>query len=94
MPLFVISFLDKPDSLALRADTREAHLAYWRATGALKLGGPYLDPKGDPIGSLIVVEAADEAAARRLQEDDPYNTAGLVPHADVRSWRYTAGQLP
>jgi uncharacterized protein YciI len=94
MPLFVISFLDKPDSLPLRVANRDDHLAYMAASGIIKLGGPYLNDKGDPIGSLVIVEAQDEAQVRAFMKDEPYNKAGLIPHFDVRPWRYTAGQLP
>ena len=64
MALFVISYIDKPNALALRMKTREAHLAYAHGKDApakVKLGGPYLDEKGDMAGSLIIVEAADKA---------------------------------
>ncbi len=49
MALFVISYIDKPGSLALRLATREAHLAYAHSKEApakVRLGGPYLDGKG------------------------------------------------
>ena len=40
-----------------------------------------LDGKGDPIGSMMVIEAADEGEARAIADEDPYNKAGLF--ADV-----------
>src|SRR5690606_36221929 len=92
--LFVISFVDKADSLSLRASNREAHLAYMAASGRVRLGGPYLNADGDPMGSLIIVEAQDEAEVRAFMKDEPYNKAGLIPQFDVRPWRHTAGQLP
>lgn len=94
MPLFVISFKDKPDSGALRASTREEHLAYMSASGIVRLGGPYLNEAEQPIGSLIIVESDSEASVRAFMKDEPYNKAGLIPHFDVTPWRYTAGQLP
>ena len=94
MALFVISFLDKPDSLALRLANREGHLAYMAASGKVRLGGPYLDDQDRPIGSLIIFEAADEAEVRAFMKDEPYNRAGLIPQFDIRPWRYTAGQMP
>ena len=87
MPLFVISYIDKPNSLALRMETREAHIAYGHADdkpAKLKLGGPYLDEKGDMAGSLIIVEAPDLAAAKAFTENDPYVKAGLFSGIDVR----------
>lgn len=94
MPLFVISFKDKPDAGPLRAATRDEHLAYMSASGIIKLGGPYLNGKAEPIGSLIIVEAADEAQVRAFMKDEPYYKAGVMADFEVTPWRYTAGQLP
>jgi uncharacterized protein len=96
MALFVISSIDKPNSLALRMKTREAHLAYAHGKDApakVRLGGPYLDEKGDMAGSLIIVEAADKAAAIRFTQNDPYVKAGLFSSIDVRPYRLTIGSL-
>lgn len=96
MPLFVISYIDKPNSLALRMKTREAHLAYAHGDSApakVKLGGPYLDEKDDMAGSLIIVEAADKAAAMTFTEHDPYVKAGLFSSIDVRPYRLTIGSI-
>lgn len=87
--LFVITAIDKENSQALRQATRAAHFDYARATGVVKLGGPFLDDKGDMIGSLIVIEAADLAAARAWQAADPYAKASLFAHAEVRPWKAT-----
>ena len=96
MALFVISYIDRPDSLALRMANREAHLAYAHADdkpAKVKLGGPYLDDKGDMAGSLIIVEAPDLAAARGFTENDPYVKAGLFSSIDVRPFRVTMNRL-
>jgi hypothetical protein len=87
--LFVIAAMDKENSLALRMATRDAHFEYARGTGTVRLGGPFLDAKGDMIGSLIIIEAADLAAARKWQENDPYAKAGLFERAEVRPWKAT-----
>lgn len=88
--LFVITAMDKPDSQALRMSVRPAHFDYAHATGAVRLGGPFLDDRGEMIGSLIIVEVPDIEAARRWQADDPYAKAGLFSHADIRPWKATA----
>lgn len=88
--LFVITAMDKPNSLALRIATRAAHFDYARATGAVRLGGPFLDENGDMIGSLIIIEAADIEAARAWQADDPYAKAGLFAQTRLRPWKVTA----
>jgi len=88
--LFVITALDKADSLALRLATRPAHFEYAKATGAVRLGGPFLDEKGDMIGSLIIIEAPDLDAAKNWQTNDPYAKAGLFVRAELRPWKATA----
>ncbi len=61
--LFVVNAIDKENSLALRLATREAHFAYAKATGVVRLGGPFLSGAGEMAGSLMIVEAADLEAA-------------------------------
>jgi len=87
--LFVIIAIDKEGSLGLRMATREAHLAYARETGAVRLGGPFLSAQGEMIGSMIVIEAADLAAARNWQTNDPYAKAGLFESSELRPWKAT-----
>ena len=96
MPLFVISYIDKPNSLPLRMANREAHLAYAHADdkpAKVKLGGAYLDDKGDMAGSLIIVEAPDRAAAMAFTQNDPYVKAGLFSSIDVRAYRATMNRM-
>ena len=96
MALFVISYVDKPDSLALRLATREAHLAYAHSREApakVRLGGPYLDAKGDMAGSLIIVEAESPAGAAAFADNDPYVKAGLFQSIDIRPFRITVNAM-
>jgi hypothetical protein len=96
MALFVVSYIDKPNSLALRMANREAHLAYAHADdkpAKVKLGGPYLDEKGDMAGSLIILEAPDKAAAVAFTQNDPYVKAGLFSSIDVRPFRVTMNKM-
>jgi uncharacterized protein YciI len=94
VPLFVINCTDKPDSLALRLATRPAHVAHLKAAPELRLAGPYLNAAGDPDGTLLVIEAADEAAARAWAAADPYAQAGLFASTEIRAFSHTLGQLP
>lgn len=87
--LFIVTALDKEDSLALRMATREAHFAYARESGCVRLGGPFLDSKGDMSGSLIIFEAENLVAARQWHANDPYVKAGLFAHSEVRPWKPT-----
>lgn len=90
--LFVITAMDKPDSRSLRIATRQAHFDYALSGGTLRLGGPFLDAKGDMIGSLMIIEAPDLEAARQWHANDPYRKAGVFAHSDVQPWKATANR--
>ena len=42
MPLFIVSWMDKPGHLPVRMASRQAHLDYVKETGVVRLGGPFL----------------------------------------------------
>lgn len=66
------------DMTADEARIMGAHADYWRAlmpAGDVVLVGPVADPAG--AWGLGVVRADDEAAARRLTENDPVVTSGF-----------------
>jgi uncharacterized protein YciI len=87
---FVIMAFDKENSLELRVKTREAHLAYLKEAGAIRLGGPFLDAKGDMKGSLVILEAPDMDAAKKWAANDPYAKAGLFARTTIEAWKPTA----
>lgn len=92
MPLFTVSCHDRPDSFDLRAATREAHLAYLADCGeTVKLGGPWTDDQGRSIGSLLIVEAPDLAAAQAFAAADPYVKAALFEQVVVTPWKLVIG---
>ena len=89
--LFAFLYTDKPGHLQVRMDTRPTHLEHLNklhAEGTLKFAGPFLDDEGKPNGSLVVVEAADIAAARTIAEADPYYLAGLFEKVEVKAWNW------
>ena len=94
MPLFVLSCIDKPDSHALRAANRAAHIGYFGAHPATRLGGPFMDEAERPVGSMIIVETGDAAAALKISQSDPYRLADLYERVDIREWRHAAGAIP
>ena len=91
MPLFALICLDRPGQGALRADTRAAHLAYIAETGVVVQAGPLLDDDAAAIGSLIVLEAEDRAAATAWAAQDPYALAGLFDSVTLHRWNKVVG---
>lgn len=94
MALYVLVCNDKPNSLALRMATREAHLAYARAhSGKVKLGGPILDAKGDMAGSLLIFDTEDMAEVQAFTDNDPYSKAGLFGQVQILPFKASMGSL-
>lgn len=92
MPLFVVQAFDKPGAGALRAQTREAHLAHVRGLGAgARVGGPMLDDAGAPIGSMLIYDAPDRVTLEAWIAADPYTQAGLFARVDVYPYRWVIG---
>jgi len=78
-----------------REQHRGEHLAYRKGMGdALRLAGPILDDAGIAIGSLVILEAEDRAAAEQLAVRDPYLAAGVLQLSSVRGYRIAAMKPP
>ncbi|KFJ91857.1 hypothetical protein JF55_10450 [Pseudomonas sp. 1-7] len=92
---FAIVAIDRPGTADLRFSTRPAHREYLQAahSGVIyRLGGPLLAPDGATmIGTLIVIEAHDLAAAERFSAGDPYRKADLFAEVSVRPWDWGTG---
>jgi len=87
--LFMILAHDKKNCLDLRLKTRAAHLEYASSAGErVKIAGPIMSPGDEPkpIGSMIVIDAASEAAVQLFADNDPYTTAGLFETVEIRHW--------
>lgn len=92
--LFMILAHDKDNSVDLRMKHRPAHVDYLKGAGErLKFAGPIMSPGDDPqpIGSLVVLDAASEAAIQLFAENDPYATAGLFEKVEIRHWKGVLG---
>lgn len=82
---------DKPGALNTRLSTREAHVAYLKASGVVTLAGPLLDNAGQMCGSLIVLDVADMAEAEAFAAGDPYAKAGLFASVSLDAWDRVLG---
>jgi uncharacterized protein YciI len=89
MTLFSVTNLDKDGALSIRLDNRAAHVDYLKALGdALHLAGPLLSDDGETmIGSQLIVEFTDLAAAHAWASEDPYAKAGLFASSTVRPFK-------
>ncbi len=81
---------DKDGALQTRMDNRSAHLAYIEETGVVSQAGPLLN--GDQmIGSLIILDVDDLAAAQSWADGDPYAKAGLFQSVELIPWKKVIG---
>lgn len=94
--LYAIISEDKPDSLALRMETRPAHLdrlQHLQDQGRLILAGPHpaidSDMPGEAgfTGSLVVAEFTDLTAAQTWADEDPYMLAGVYKKVVVKPFK-------
>ncbi len=87
--LYIIYQVDKPDAQALRAKTRDEHLAYLdRHKDILVLGGALLADENDSrLGSVLIVNVPSRAAADAFSESEPFRKAGLFQSVSVTRMR-------
>ena len=83
--------LDRPNALEVRKANREAHLAHVRASGIVEQAGPFLNAAGEMIGSLLILNVPDMAAAEAFADDDPYAKADLFESVTLRPWNRVIG---
>lgn len=83
---------DKPGALQVRLDNRPVHLAYLEAHAAVvKAAGALLGADGKPIGSMLLLDCADQAAAEAFLAADPFAKAGLFASVEATPWRQSVG---
>ena len=78
---------DKPGALQTRLDNRDAHVAYLKGSGVVSQAGPLLDDDEQMIGSLVILDVADMAAANAWAAEDPYAKAGLFASVELIPWK-------
>jgi hypothetical protein len=84
--LFVIIGYDGPNGAKLRPSVRPAHLENLQPlveAGRVVVGGPFTDGSG----SLMVVDFADETAAKAFADSDPYVKQGVFERVEIRPFR-------
>jgi len=92
---FVVHCVDKPGSMEVRGQTREAHLTWLRESGRVQRAGPLLAPPegaeaaknelstGERVGSLLIVSGDNLEQVRDWAAADPYVSAGLFERVTI-----------
>ena len=87
--LFSIHALDKPDIADRRKAVHGEHVAHLKSAKnfgvSVTVGGPLVADDGkSSIGSLIVIEAPDRAAAETFSRADPFHKNGIWDKVEIR----------
>jgi uncharacterized protein YciI len=86
--LFAVIRHDKPNSLGLRLSERPKHLEYLEVVlDKIMYGGALLDDEGKQVGSILLIEETDKAAAEAFASADPYVDAELFASTSIRQFR-------
>jgi uncharacterized protein YciI len=86
---FIVSGRDRPGNIERRIKFRTQHRAHYEALGEdLLLSGPYLDEKGDPVGSMIIMRRDSQAEADAFANVDPYVLEGVFETLSVARWEW------
>lgn len=83
--------IDKPGHLHVRQENRPAHLDHINTSGVVEMAGPFLSETGEMVGSLVILNVEDLAAAQAWAANDPYAKAGLFQSVDIREWKKVIG---
>lgn len=86
MALFIVTCTDKEGTLEQRMATRPAHLARLEKLnqkGQVILAGPMPKETGF-FGSIMVLDFETQEALEEWLADEPYLTAGVFSHVDIK----------
>lgn len=91
--LYLFVYTNNPNSAELREQFGEQHRAFRAGLGdKLKVAGPRFDgDEGPPAGSMVILEAENMDAAKKIVESDPFLIEGVFSldsfsRIDPRSW--------
>jgi len=87
--LYILYNEDRPDGLAIREATRDAHLAYLeRHKDKVVLGGGLLSEDGRTrLGSVFIINVPNRKAAEAFSVDEPFRKAGLFQTIKITRMR-------
>lgn len=88
---FIVFAIDKPGHVDLRQASRPDHLEYLGSQkDILVTAGPMQSDDGaSMIGSMLVIDVPDRAAAEAFAKGDPYAKAGLFESTVIKRWKRT-----
>ncbi|MFV0431490.1 MAG: YciI family protein [Alphaproteobacteria bacterium] len=92
--MFIFRAWDKEDSLKIRMENREAHLAWLDSLkDRVKLAGPSFNENGQMNGSMLVLDYEDRAELEAELKNDPYTKAGLFAKVQISGFKAVITQF-
>ncbi len=87
--MFAVICFDRPDSARLRDANRARHLEHLEANlDKIAFAGPLKnDEDGPSVGTLIVLDVGDRAAAEAIAHADPFYEAGVFESVVIRPFK-------
>jgi len=93
--LFALVALDRPNAVEDRMRVRADHLKFLDTLGdSLKLAGPFLNDKGEGVGSIVIIESESLDTARAVFGRDPYLGVGLFDSVMIKPWKTVINKMP
>lgn len=89
---FLVIAHDKPGAEDLRAQNREAHVAYLKKSHGnvqIDVGGPLTADERNAAGTFLIVRAADRASVEQFVAGDPFAAAGIFGSVEIKPCKVT-----
>ena len=89
MKTYIITCLDKKNSLKKRLANRELHLKYLKSLkNKLILAGPILNKTNKPKGSVLILKFQNKFELNNfLKKNDPYSKVGLFETVNIEIFK-------
>ena len=85
---YLITCIDKKESIDLRLSTREEHIKYLKKIKKkLLLAGPILDKSGNPVGTVLVLDFDNIERVNLFLKNDPYSKVDLFETVNIEIFK-------
>ncbi len=85
---YLITCVDKKNSIDLRLATREEHIKYLKKIKKkLLLAGPILDKNRNPVGTVLVLDFDNIQRVNLFLKNDPYSKVKLFKSIKILEFK-------
>ena len=88
MKTYIVTCLDKKNSLKKRLANRDLHLEYLKTLKKkLILAGPILNKTNKPKGSVLILKFRNKLELNNFLKNDPYSKVGLFERVNIEIFK-------